>query len=169
MNGGTPRAMKATFTAEAAEIAEGRVGVNDVDATIDARMSPRLIAMSDDTRRAIEGEFLTINRLPFRVGRDSRAPSNGLAAEAERRKGTAGQVNDAYLLAHFHHVSREHFLIDAEHGLFYVVDRRSLFGTIVAGKTVGGARTGGRSELHDQDVIVAGTAASPYVFKFVVD
>jgi hypothetical protein len=33
---------------------------------------------------------------------------------------------------------------------------------------VGGNRAGGRIALHDQDIIVAGTSASPYVFKFVV-
>ena len=135
-------------------------------------MSPRLIATSDAARRAIDGEFRTIDRLPFRVGRDSRSPSGRLASEAERRKGAVSQVNDVYLfedpLARYHHVSREHFLIDAEHGQFCVVDRHSVCGTIVAGKTVGGERAGGRIELHDQDVIVAGTAASPYVFKFVV-
>ncbi len=135
-------------------------------------MPPRLIATSDEARRAISGEFLTIDHLPFRLGRDSRTPSSQLASDAERRQGTVAELNDVYIfedpLAKVHHVSREHFLIDAEHGLFYVVDRRSVCGTIVAGKTVGGARAGGRVELHDQDVIVAGTAASPYVFKFLV-
>ena len=128
--------------------------------------------MSDDARRAIDGEFLIIDRLPFRLGRDSRASNPRATFRTERRRRVVGQLNDVYLfedpLAQFHHVSREHFLIDAEHGLFYVVDRHSVCGTIVAGKTVGGDRTGGRIELHDQDVIVAGTAASPYAFKFVV-
>src|SRR5881394_3090614 len=101
-------------------------------------MSPRLIPMSDGARRAIKGEFLAIDRLPFRVGRNSRATSGRLDADTERRKGTVGQVNEAYLiepaLEKFHQISREHFLIDAEHGHFYVLDRRSVCGTIVAGK-----------------------------------
>ena len=143
-----------------------------VDATIDARMRPRLIAVGDEARRAIDGESHTIDRLPFRVGRESRSPTGRMASDAERRRGTVGQINDVYLfedpLSTAHHISREHFLIDAEHGLFYVVDRNSVCGTIVAGRTIGGDRTGGRVELHDQDVIVAGTAASPYVYKFVV-
>jgi hypothetical protein len=136
-------------------------------------MSTRLIAVSDDTRRAIDAEFLTIDRLPFRVGRDSRWERTRPTPDTERRTGTVGQVNDLYLfedpLAPFHHVSREHFLIDAEDGLFYLEDRRSVCGTIVDGTTVGGDRVGGRIELRDQDLIVAGTMASPYVFKFVVD
>jgi pSer/pThr/pTyr-binding forkhead associated (FHA) protein len=135
-------------------------------------MPPRLIARSEEARRAIDGDFLTIERLPFRVGGDSRSPEKRIPAEAERRKGAVGQINDLYLCedpdAEFHHVSREHFLIDAEHGLFFVVDRRSACGTIVGGKIVGGNRAGGRIALHDQDIIVAGNSASPYVFKFVV-
>jgi pSer/pThr/pTyr-binding forkhead associated (FHA) protein len=136
-------------------------------------MPPRLIATSDDARRALDGDFLTIDRLPFRVGRDSRSPGPRAGFETERRKGTVGQINDVYLfedpLAKSHHISREHFLIDAEHGLFYLVDRRSVCGTIVAGKSVGGDRMGGRVTLHHQDVIVVGTASSPYVFQFVVN
>ena len=136
-------------------------------------MSPRLIAESEDTRRAIDAEFLTLDRLPFRVGRDSRWERTGGLPATERRKGMAGQVNDLYLfedpLAPFHHVSREHFLIEAKQGVFYLEDRRSVCGTIVSGTTVGGDRTGGRFELRDQDAIIVGTTASPYVFKFVVD
>ena len=135
-------------------------------------MPPRLIATSDEARRSINSEFLTIDHLPFRVGRDSRTPSTRLASESERRRGTGSQLNDLYLfedpLAKFHHVSREHFLIDAEHGLFYVVDRHSVCGTLVGGKTVGGDRTGGRIELHHEDLIVAGSVASPYTFTFLV-
>ncbi len=135
-------------------------------------MAPRLIAMSEHARRAIDGEFLTIDHLPFRLGRDSRSSNLRATFRTERRRSVVGQVNDVYILeeplAQFHHVSREHFLIDAEHGLFYVVDRHSVCGTIVAGETVGGGLSGGRIDLRDQDVIVAGTAASPYVFKFVL-
>ena len=135
-------------------------------------MAPRLIPMSDGARRAIKGDFLTIDRLPFRVGRNSRSANGPMAADVERRKGDVSQVNEAYLieptLDKVHQISREHFLIDAEHGHFYVADRHSVCGTIVAGKAVGGNRAGGRVDLHDGDIIVVGTAASPYTFKFVV-
>jgi pSer/pThr/pTyr-binding forkhead associated (FHA) protein len=136
-------------------------------------MPPRLIAVSDDARRSIDGEFVTIDRLPFRVGRDSRWPrTSRTKVENERRKGIVGQVNDVYLfedpLAPFHHISREHFLIEAESGRYFVVDRRSVCGTVVAGQSVGGDRAGGRIELRDQDVLIVGTPESPYVFKFAV-
>jgi len=45
------------------------------------------------------------------------------------------------------------------------VDRGSVCGTIVEGRVLGGARTGGRVQVHDQDVIIVGTSASPFVFK----
>ena len=128
--------------------------------------------MSDGARRAIKGDYLAIDRLPFRVGRNSRSTNGRMAADIERRKGAVSQLNEAYLIEpateKFHQISREHFLIDAEHGHFYVADRHSVCGTIVAGKVVGGERIGGRAELHDGDIIVVGTAASPYIFKFVV-
>jgi len=64
-----------------------------------------------------------------------------------------------------HQVSREHFQIEAQEGRPFVVDRGSACGTIVEGRVLGGARQGGRAELHDQDVIIVGTSASPFVFK----
>src|SRR5262249_30674303 len=95
------------------------------------RMPPRLIAMSDDARRSIDGEFVTIDRLQFRGGPDPRGPrTTRTRADVERRKGIVGQVNDVYLfedpLALFHHISREPYLIDANQGAYYVVDRRSV-------------------------------------------
>ena len=38
-------------------------------------------------------------------------------------------------------------------------------GSLVEGRVLGDARTGGRIELHDRDVIIVGTSASPFVFK----
>ena len=68
------------------------------DVTIDARMSPRLIAINDEARRSIDGESHTIDRLPFRVGRESRSPRVAewrLMPSGE--EGAVGQVNDVYL------------------------------------------------------------------------
>jgi hypothetical protein len=136
-------------------------------------MPVRLVALSDGARHAIDGEFLTIERFPFRVGRESRSMLARMASELERRLGTAPQVNDLYIVEHplekFHHVSREHFLIDLDHGRYFLTDRGSVCGTIVAGRTIGGDRAGGRVELHDQDVIVVGTTASPFAFRFTAD
>jgi pSer/pThr/pTyr-binding forkhead associated (FHA) protein len=66
-------------------------------------------------------------------------------------------------LLSFHHVSREHFLIDTKHELYVLIDRGSFCGTIV-----GGQRAGGQIELRNEDVVIIGTVDSPYVFKFVV-
>ncbi|HEX9710078.1 MAG TPA: FHA domain-containing protein [Candidatus Thermoplasmatota archaeon] len=63
------------------------------------------------------------------------------------------------------HVSREHFQIEQQEGRPFVVDRGSACGTIVEGRTLGGARQGGRAELHAHDVIIVGPSASPFVFK----
>jgi pSer/pThr/pTyr-binding forkhead associated (FHA) protein len=133
-------------------------------------MAVRLIPLSDAARRVIGGEFLAIDRFPFRVGRESRSILGRMASEIERRLGNAPQVNDLYIVEHpldqFHHVSREHFLIDVENDRYYLADRGSVCGTTVAGRVVGGNRGGGRVELHDQDVIVVGTTESPFVFRF---
>ena len=90
---------------------------------------------------------------------------------AERRLGIGPPLNDLYLMEQPSggqwHISREHFLIEhAVDGRYYVMDRQSVCGTLVAGKAVGGHRAGGRRELHDQDVIVVGTATSPFRFRF---
>ena len=63
------------------------------------------------------------------------------------------------------HVSRERFQIEQQEGRHFVVDRGSACGTIVEGRVLGGGRQGGRAEVHDQDVIIVGTSASPFVFK----
>jgi hypothetical protein len=49
---------------------------------------------------------------------------------------------------------------------FFVVDRGSVWGTIVAGGQIGGNRTGGRTGLRDGDSITVGTAGSEYIFRF---
>jgi hypothetical protein len=128
----------------------------------------RLIALTDQARDAIRGDFLVITRFPFKVGRESRTMLSKLSMSLERRLGTSPQLNDVYIDERDHvvHVSREHFLIDVTDEGFILVDRGSMCGTIVAGRRVGGDRTGGWVALRDQDVVIAGAASSPYVFRF---
>jgi hypothetical protein len=57
-------------------------------------------------------------------------------------------------------------LIGEEGGRYFLEDRRSALGTLVEGRTVGGARTGGQCELRDGDVIIPGGSGSQFVFKF---
>jgi hypothetical protein len=65
------------------------------------------------------------------------------------------------------HISREHFSIDYADDNFYVSDRGSVEGTIVAGHPLGDRFTGGRTVvLHDGDEIIIGTNRSPFRFMF---
>jgi hypothetical protein len=128
----------------------------------------RLIALTDEARHAIGAEYVTLARLPFKVGRESRSMLTRLSNSLDRRIGSAPQVNDVYIdeKDRFVHVSREHFLIDLDEDGYFLVDRGSVCGTIVAGRQVGGDRRGGRARLRDHDLIIVGSAASPYLFKF---
>jgi hypothetical protein len=131
-------------------------------------MTAWLVALTDDARRALHGDQRVLERFPFKVGRESRVGAAGGRPADDRRTGQAPPLNDLYLVEHADmlNVSREHFLIEAVDGRYYLADRASACGTIVEGRPVGGGRTGGRVELHDHDVIIVGTAASPFVFKF---
>ena len=130
-------------------------------------MATWLTALTDDARRALGGDQRVLEHLPFKVGRESRVGPSARRTD-ERRKGTAPQLNDIYILetGEVVNVSREHFLIDADGAGHVLVDRGSTLGTIVEGRTIGGSRTGGRTPLRNHDVIIVGTAASPFVFKF---
>jgi hypothetical protein len=131
-------------------------------------MAAWLLALTDDARAALGGDQRVLERLPFKVGRESRLAPARPRQEADRRSTTQPPLNDVYLLerGELFNVSREHFLIEQEAGRYFLVDRGSACGTIVEGRTIGGDRKGGRVELHDHDVIIVGTPASPFVFKF---
>ena len=104
----------------------------------------RLIARTEDARRALGMAEIRIERFPFNVGRESRT----LQAEVpdERRHGVSPPLNDICLVesTQHHHVSREHFLINFTQGKFVLTDCGSVCGTTVNGKTIGGDRRGAR-------------------------
>jgi pSer/pThr/pTyr-binding forkhead associated (FHA) protein len=131
-------------------------------------MAAWLVALTADAREALHGEQRVIERFPFKVGRESRIGSERPWRATERRSGSVPHLNDLYIVekGELLNVSREHFLIEQDGGRYFLVDRGSACGTIVEGRTVGGDRRGGRVELHDHDVIIVGTPASPFVFKF---
>ncbi len=131
----------------------------------------RLIARTEDARRALGMVEIRIDRFPFSVGRESRTAVTKVVISAERRMGVVQPLNDACLVeaTRHHQVSREHFRIDVTQGKFVLTDRGSMCGTTVNGKTIGGHRRGGHTELHDQDEIAVGDASSPFVFEFCVD
>jgi pSer/pThr/pTyr-binding forkhead associated (FHA) protein len=133
---------------------------------------PRLIALTDQARRALRGDFLIIDRLPFRIGRESRLGTDDRPPNPGKERRHAGlSVNDLYIIEEggVLHVSREHFLIEEIMGEYFLVDRGSLNGTIVEGRAIGGDRRGGRLHIQDHHVIIVGSSTSPFVFKFRVN
>lgn len=131
-------------------------------------MAVWLVALTEEARIALRGEQHVIERFPFKVGRESRLAGRRAREVSERRTSGAPQLNDLYLVepGEVLNVSREHFAIERDGDRYVLVDRGSACGTLVEGRLVGGDRSGGRTELHDHDVIVAGTSASPFIFKF---
>ena len=133
----------------------------------------RLIALTQHARDGLGMAEITIDRFPFRVGRECRTAVSKVVMAVERRLGMAPPRNDLYLVEPVpqldHAVSREHFLIDFTEGKFVLTDRGSTCGTTVNGKTIGGDRRGGHTELHDQDEIALEAEGSPFVFKFRVE
>jgi pSer/pThr/pTyr-binding forkhead associated (FHA) protein len=128
-----------------------------------------LVPLTPESRRAAATPAMPLRTPPFRVGRDRRDPDRGPHAFVpERRRGAASGPNDLYLPdpGPTFRLSREHFLIGEEDGRYFLVDRCSACGTLVEGRTIGGARTGGRCELRDGDVIIPGGSGSHFVFKF---
>ncbi len=133
----------------------------------------RLIALTKDARDGLGMDEITIERFPFKVGRECRTALRKALMSVERRLGMAPQLNDVYLVEPVlqvqHVVSREHFLIDVTQGKYTLTDRGSVCGTTVNGTTIGGDRRGGHIELHDQDEIALEAKGSPFVFKFRVE
>lgn len=127
--------------------------------------------MNREAERALGGRHdVRIERFPFKVGRESRSLASATSQYTELRLGTLPELNDLYLLepawADILEISREHFAIDSEEGRFWLTDRGSACGTVVAGTQVGGNRAGSRIELRSGDVIIVGSASSEYAFRF---
>lgn len=131
-------------------------------------MAVWLVALTGEARAILHGEQRVIEHFPFKVGREGRTTAIKAGSASERRMGAAPQLNDLYIVdaGEVLNVSREHFAVEHEGGHYFLVDRGSVCGTIVEGQAIGGDRRGGRVALHDHDVIIVGTAASPFVFKF---
>jgi pSer/pThr/pTyr-binding forkhead associated (FHA) protein len=128
-----------------------------------------LAALTPEAHEALGAAEIEIPRLPFRVGRESRATRRAVARVImERRRTGSRPNNDLYLLEREEplNVSREHFQIEHNGTHWVLVDRQSTCGTIVEGRVIGGKHVGGAAPLHDGDVIIVGTSSSRYVFKF---
>jgi pSer/pThr/pTyr-binding forkhead associated (FHA) protein len=126
-----------------------------------------LVALTQETREAIGAASIAATPLPYRVGRESRARGfEQILSFGQRRLG--GKPNNELYLretAEQLNVSREHFQIEWDGRSVVLVDRGSTCGTIVEGQEVGGQGQRGTVALKDGDVIIVGTAFSPFVFK----
>ena len=132
-----------------------------------------LVAVTKEAKRALGGlREVRITQFPFNVGRKSRVAPPTNPPIVELRLGVAPQLNDLYLVeptwVDLFQISREHFAIEYAANQFFLVDRASACGTMVAGKQVGGHWTGGRTELRSGDELIVGTDDSPYVFRFEI-
>lgn len=128
-----------------------------------------LIPLTTEARTALGGrEHVEIDRLPFRIGRESRlAVVGGKLTFMERRKGSKPPTNDLYLIddGELLNVSREHLQIDrAADGGYRVHDRGSACGTHVDGISAGGRDRRGSLVLRNDSEITVGTRDSPYRF-----
>lgn len=145
-------------------------GASAVEETVVAG-TPILRSVTPSARLAI-GEEITLDRFPFRVGREGRKKngSKSLRRRRERRmEAPVFKTNELYVkdMGKSVNVSREHFQIEAkEDGSYELVDRGSACGTIVSDHVVGGNFTGGRCPLKFGDSIIVGTRQSSIVFEF---
>ncbi len=132
-----------------------------------------LVAVTKEAKGALGGRReVHITQFPFNVGRESRVAPPANRTPVELRLGVAPQLNDLYLVeragAHSLHISSGHFAIEYADDRFFLVDRGSACGTIVAGTRIGGHHKGGRTELRDGDQVIVGTYKSPYAFRFEI-
>lgn len=130
---------------------------------------PLLVPLTAEARAALGGrDHVEINRLPFRIGRESRlAMVRGKLTFMERRKGDTPPNNDLYLIdqGQLLSISREHLQIEkAADGGLVVHDRGSACGTLVDGSAIGGMDRTGSLALRNDSEIVIGTRDSPYRF-----
>lgn len=130
---------------------------------------PLLIPLTDEAREALGGRaHVEIDRLPFRIGRESRvAVVNGELLYMERRKGHTPPNNDLYLFdkGQLMNISREHLQIERERdGSFRIYDRGSACGTHVDGMSTGGMDKPGALVIKEGSEITIGTRTSPYRF-----
>jgi hypothetical protein len=138
-------------------------------------LSATLVAVTDEARRALGADEVRVVTGSFKFGRERRASPRGVklpAGLSEQRRGATPELNDVYLPedpAAALQIAGAHFTIEDVDGQFWLTDRGSSCGTVVAGKRLGGRRKGGQTELHDGDEIIVGTRTSPYIFRFQIE
>lgn len=133
------------------------------------KASAFLKALTPEAMACLGLHVFPIPYFPFKVGRESRIGEMPRYPNSRRRPDSAPN-NDLYLseTGPLLNVSREHFQIEQRGGMFYLVERGSVCGTLVEGITLGKDRSGGERLLENGDVIIVGTSASRHAFKFVI-
>lgn len=130
---------------------------------------PLFVPLTDEAKEALDGrDYVEIDHLPFRVGRESRmGVTDGVEFYLERHKHGDAPGNDLYLLdrGSLLHVSRRHLEIDTSaDGQIHIHDLGSRCGTHVDGESIGGKDEPGSLTLGSESEIVVGTIDSPYRF-----
>jgi hypothetical protein len=125
--------------------------------TVELATQPlRLKAVTDQAELAMQGKEIDITKIPFQIGRSSKASvfgSNDL------------DINDTEP----YRVSRCHCLITIVDNEYYLVDTVSSRGTTVNGYKIGGREERKRVLLESGNHrIILGGEESPYVFDLVV-
>jgi len=131
-----------------------------------------LKALTSEMDLAFRGNSLKLIDFPFRIGRESRASRARTlpTGVVDRRSQGSMRTNDMYVTETGSRlfVSRQHLMIEQRNHGFHLVDLFSSCGTIVEGNYIGGDHDGGECVLENNDVIIVGTANSPYVFKVMM-
>lgn len=116
--------------------------------------------------------FISIYEFPFSVGREARTQLiNGKLQVLERRRSSnSSPNNDIYLYdpGPKLQISREHFIIEEHNNEFFIIDKQSACGLMIADKHLGGKDKGGKTKLIDGDIIGVGKESTTYFFKFIV-
>ncbi len=125
--------------------------------TVELTTKPlQMTAMTEEAERALQGKQVDITKIPFQIGRTSRASvfgSNDLSL----------QDTEPY------RISRCHCLITIVDNQYYLVDTVSSRGTSVDGNRVGSREQTKRVLLdRGQHSVVLGGDESPYVFELNV-
>ena len=131
------------------------------------------MATTPEAVRALRGlTRVELTQFPFKIGRESRASEPAREDAGGLRLGVAPDLNDLYLIeprwSDLMQISREHLQIEQDGQRFFVADRGSHCGTLVAGRLVGGNRSFGRAEVRHGDLVVVGNDRSEYIFRFEV-
>lgn len=130
---------------------------------------PLLVALTPQAKNALHGrDAVAIDRVPFRVGRESRkGVMDGIQFYLERRKEASAPSNNLYLedRGKLLNVSRRHLEIDVTvTGEVEIRDLGSRCGTLVNGTVIGGSDRPGALIISRDSEIVIGTPDSPYRF-----